>query len=86
MKRKNLIKYAEMAGFKNAEILLGSHNPSDILDAVRMKCAAKIAKKINKRRIVCLKMLFASLGLASNLLKNKYAEIAKNVGTAISVT
>lgn len=54
MKRKSLIKYAEMAGFKNAEILLGSHNPSDILDAVRMKCAAKIAKKISKQKVVTI--------------------------------
>ena len=54
MKRKNLIKYAEMAGFKNAEFLLGSHNLSDILDAVRMECAAKIAKKINKQKVVTI--------------------------------
>ena len=54
MKRRNLIKYAEMAGFKNVEILLGSHNLSDILDVDRMKCAAKIAKKINKQKVVTI--------------------------------
>lgn len=54
MKRRNLIKYAEMAGFKNAEILLNSHNLSDILDVGRMECAAKIAKKINKQKVVAI--------------------------------
>lgn len=54
MKRKNLIKYAKMAGFKNVEILLDSHNLSDILDVVRMECAAKIAKKINKQKVVTI--------------------------------
>ena len=54
MKRRNLIKYAEMAGFKNAEILLNSHNLSDILDVNRMECAAKIAKKINKQKVVTI--------------------------------
>lgn len=54
MKRKNLIKYAKMAGFKNAEILLSSHNPSDILDVVRMERAAKIAKKINEQKVVTI--------------------------------
>ncbi len=54
MKRRNLIKYAEMAGFKNAEILLNSHNLSDILDVNRMECAAKIAKKINKQKVAAI--------------------------------
>mgnify|MGYP004618691465 CR=1 FL=1 len=53
MKRKNLIKYAKMAGFKNAEILLDSH-VSDIVDVGRMECAAKIAKKINKQKVVAI--------------------------------
>lgn len=54
MKRRNLIKYAEMAGFKNAEILLNSRNLSDILDVNRMECAAKIAKKISKQKVVAI--------------------------------
>lgn len=54
MKRRNLIKYAEMAGFKNAEILLNSHDISDIVDVDRMECAAKIAKKINKQKVVAI--------------------------------